>query len=87
VNEQGEPKVPSLREEAVNEQREPKVPSLREEAVNEQREPKVPSVTSFLRLQVAVRRNKAREDVRQLQNSPSPRGKREEGCGEGNWKH
>ena len=37
----------------MNEQREPKVPSLREEAVNEQREPKVPSVTSFLRLRVS----------------------------------
>jgi hypothetical protein len=34
----------------MNEQREPKVPSLREEAVNEQREPKVPSVTSLLRV-------------------------------------
>jgi hypothetical protein len=48
--ERTEPKIPSLREEAVDEQREPKVPSLREEAVDQQREPKVPSVTSLLQL-------------------------------------
>src|SRR6478672_2537837 len=37
----------------VNEQGEPKVLSLREEAANEQGEPKVLPVTSFLRLFVA----------------------------------
>jgi hypothetical protein len=41
---------------AGNEQREPKVPSLREEAVNEQREPKGPSVTSLLNMGAAQKK-------------------------------